>query len=113
MRIAAGATRLRAAHAIAGIRVFRNILAVGGGVEARQSVPRINLRVRAKKQRATADAVVGSVLVLIPILAAKSPLSPAVTRHLILLRSKLLPPLGIGLADLLGSLFRHLLLQKL
>src|ERR1700687_3513098 len=103
MRIAAGATRLGAAHAIAGIGVFRNILAVGGGVEARPPCSQIKLRVRAKKQRATADAVVGSVVVLIPILAAKSPLSPAATRHLLLRRSKLLPPLCIGFADLLGS----------
>src|ERR1700720_3756870 len=113
MRITAGATSLGAAHAMAGIRVFRNILAVGGGVEARPSSSRIKFRVRSKKQRAAADAVVGSVVVLIPILAAKSPLSPAATRYLILLRSKLLPPLCIGFADLVDSLFGHLLLQKL
>src|ERR1700756_513669 len=110
MRIAAGATSLGAAHAIAGIGVFRNILAVGSGVEARPPGSRIKFRVRSKKQRATADAVIRSVVVLIPILAAKSPLSSAATRYLILLRSRLLPPLCIGLADLVDSFFRHFLL---
>src|SRR5450759_621239 len=107
MRIAAGAARLGASHAITAVGVFADVLAVGGGIEARPSGPRIKLCFRAKKQCATADAVVCPVVVFVPVLAGESGLGAAGAGHLILLRSKLLPPLGFGLGDLVAEFFGH------
>ena len=107
MRIALGAARLGARHAITGVGVLRDVLAVGGGKEARPSGSRIKLCFRAKQQRATADAVVRSVVVFVPVLAGESALGAAGAGHLILLRSKLLPPLGVGLGDLVGEFVGH------
>src|SRR5208282_735922 len=106
MRIAARATRLRASHAIAGVGLFADVLAVGGGEEAWPSGSRIKLCFRAKQQCATADAVVGSVVVFIPVLAGEGALGATGAGYLILLRSELLPPLGVRLRDLFsGDLF--------
>src|SRR5260370_12279403 len=107
MRIAAGTARLRARHAIAGVGVFRYVLAVGGGVEARPSGSRIKFCCGAKKKCATADAMVRPVVVFVPVLAGESGLRAAGAGHLILLRSKLLTPLGFSLGDLVGELFGH------
>src|SRR6202795_5257485 len=109
MRIAAGATRLGASHAIAGVGMYADVLAVGGGEEARPSVSRIKFCFRAKKQCAAADAVVGPVVVFVPVLAGESALGAAAAGHLILLRSKLLLPLSFGLGDLvvLSEFFGH------
>src|ERR1700690_1098561 len=91
MGIAAGATGLRTAHAITGVGVLRDVLAVGGSAEARPSGPRIKFCLRTKQQCATADAVVGPIVVLVPVFAGESALGAAGAGHLILLRSKLLP----------------------
>src|ERR1700692_2855458 len=109
MRIAARATRLRTAHAMACVGVLRNVLAVGGSIKARPSCARIKLCLRSKKQCATADAVIRSVVVLVPVLAGKSALRAAAARNLILLGSKLLLPLRDALADLvvLNEFFGH------
>src|ERR1700732_4113774 len=109
MRSAAGATRLGAIHAIAGVGVFADVLAVGGGEEARPSGSRIKFCFRAKEQCATADAVVCPVVVLVPVLAGESALGAAAAGYLILLRSKLLLPLRFGLGDLviLSEFFSH------
>src|SRR5271169_4689957 len=100
MRIALGTAGLGASHAVAAVGVFRDVLAVGGGVETRPSGSRIKFCFRTKQQRATTDAVVRPVVVLVPVLAGESALGAAGAGHLILLRSKLLPPLGVALGDL-------------
>src|SRR6266404_3725201 len=109
MRIAAGTARLGASHAITGVSVFADVLAVGGGKEARPSGSRIKFRLRAKEQCATADAVVRPVVVFVPILSGESALGAATAGHLILLRGELLLPLGFGLGDLviLAEFFGH------
>src|SRR5260370_36023100 len=115
MRIAFGAARLGARHAVTGVGVFRYVLAVGGGVEARPSGSRIKFCFRAKEQCATADAVVGPVVVFVPVLAGESALGAVTAGHLILLRSQLLLPLGFGLGDLfiLSEFFGHLVSPRL
>src|SRR5580698_7503602 len=100
MRIATRAPRFGAGHAITGVGVLRNVLAVSGGKEARPSGPRIKLRIRAKQQCATADAMIGPVVVLVPVFPGESALGAAAARHLVLLGSKLLLPLGVSLGDL-------------
>src|SRR5882762_1281006 len=100
MGIAARTARLGASHAITGIGMFADVLAVGGGKEARPSRSRIKFCIRAKKQCAAADAVVRPVVVFVPVLAGESALGAAPAGNLILLRSELLLPLGFGLGDL-------------
>src|SRR5208282_716745 len=107
MRIAAGTARLRSSHTITGVGDFLDVLAIGGGIETRPPGSRIKFRFRAKKQRATADAVVRAVVVLVPVLAGESGLGAAGAGHLILLRSELLPPLAFGLGDLVAQLVNH------
>src|ERR1700674_2609744 len=109
MRIATGATRLGASHAITCVGVFADVLAVGGGKEARPSGSRIKFCFGAKEQCATADAVVRPVVVFVPVLAGESALGAAAAGHLILLRGELLLPLGFGLGDLgiLSEFFGH------
>src|SRR4029077_12100504 len=109
MRIAAGTARLGASHAITGVGMFADVLAVGGGKEARPSGSRIEFCFRAKEQCAAADAVVRPVIVLVPVLARESALGAAAAGDLILLRGQLLLPLGFGLGDLviLSEFFSH------
>src|SRR5450759_47672 len=107
MRIALRTARLGASHAIAGVGVLTDVVAVGGGIEARPSGSRIKLGFRTKKQIAAADAVVRPVVVLVPVLAGEGALGAAGAGHLILLGSKLLPPLGLGLRDLVAEFFSH------
>src|ERR1700730_13281764 len=111
MRIAAGATRLGGSHAIAGVGMFADVLAVGGGEEARPSGSRIKFCFRAKKQCATADAVVRPVVVFVPVLAGEGALGAAAAGHLILLRGQLPLPLAFGLGDLviLTEFFGHVM----
>src|ERR1019366_7250611 len=107
MGIARGTARFGASHAMAGVGVFRDVLAVGGSEEARPSGSSIKFCFRTKKQCATADAVICPVVVLVPVLAGESRFGTAGAGHLILLRSQLLLPLGFGLVDLPGELFCH------
>src|SRR5271168_5035831 len=100
MRIATRTPRLCAGHAVTGVRVLRDVLAISGGKKTRPSRARIKLRIRAKQQRATTDAVIGPVVMLVPVLAAEGALRARGAGHLILLRSQLLPPLGLCLGDL-------------
>src|SRR5580704_14426409 len=100
MRIAAGTTRLGSRHSITVVGVFDDVLAVGCGKEAWPSRSRVKFCVRAKKQRPTTNAVIRSVVVFIPVLASEGALGTAGTGYLILLRSKLLPPLGVGFSNL-------------
>src|ERR1700737_2005032 len=100
MCIAAGGTRLGASHAIAGVGMLADVLAVGGGKETRPSRSRIKFCFRAKEQCATADAMVRPIVVFVPVLAGKSALGAAAAGYLILLRGELLLPLGFGLGDL-------------
>src|SRR6266481_3176560 len=58
MRIAAGTSCLGASHAMTGVGMLADVLAVGCGKETRPSGSRIKFCFRAKKQCATADAVV-------------------------------------------------------
>src|SRR5579862_1165873 len=108
MRVATGATRLGAGHAIAGVGVFGNVFTVGGGEETWPSGPRIKLRIGSEQQIATADAVIGAVVVLVPVLPGKCALGTGATRDLVLLRSELLLPLGVRLLDLVDSLVADL-----
>ena len=108
MRVAAGAARLGAGHAVAGIGVLGNVLTVGGGEETWPSGPRIELGIGAEQQIATADAVIGAVVVLVPVLPGKSALGTGATRYLVLLRSELLLPLGVRLLDLVDNLVADL-----
>src|ERR1019366_1066009 len=107
MRIALRTARLGASHAIAGVGVLRDVVAVGGGIETRPSGSRIKLGFRTKKQSAAAHAVVRSVVVLVPALAGEGALGAAGAGHLILLGSKLGPPLGLGLRDLVAEFVGH------
>src|SRR5258708_19774617 len=109
MRIAAGTVRRGPSHAITGVGVFADVLAVGGGKEAWPSGSRIKFCFRAKKQCATADAVVRPVVMFVPVLAGESALGAAAACHLILLRGELLLPLTFGLATLviLTEFFGH------
>src|SRR5258708_5701879 len=109
MRIAAGTARLGASHAMTGVGVFTDVLTVGGGEEAWPSGSRIKFCFRAKKQCATADAVIRPVVVFVPVLAGESALCAATAGHLILLRGELLLPLGFGLGDfvILTEFFSH------
>src|ERR1019366_5066908 len=107
MRIALRTARLGASHAIAGVGVLNDVVAVGGGKEARPSGSRIKLGFRTKKQSAAADAVVRSVVVLVPVLAGEGALGAAGAGDLILLGSKLLPPFGLGLRDLVTEFVGH------
>src|SRR5882762_7813770 len=110
MRIATRTARLGASHAITGVGVFADVLAVGCGKETRPSGSRIKFCFRAKEQCAAADAVVRPIVVFVPVLAGESALGAAAASHLILLRGKLLLPLGFGLGDLviLSEFFSHL-----
>src|ERR1035437_9714701 len=103
MRIALRTARLGASHAIAGVGVFVDVFAVGGGIEARPSGSRSKLGFRTKKQSAAAHAVVRSVVVLVPVLAGEGALGAAGAGHLILLGSKLLPPLEQRIRELVAE----------
>src|SRR5579859_7605658 len=67
--IAAGAAYLDARHAITCVGMFGDVLAVGGGEETRPAGSGIKFSFRAEQERAAADAVVGAVVVLVPVLA--------------------------------------------
>src|SRR5271157_6273101 len=107
MGVAAGATRFGAGHAVAAVGVFADVLAVGGGVETRPSGARIEFRFRAKKQRATADAVIRPVIVFVPVLAGEGGFGATLAGNLVLLGRQLLLPLLVGLLDLVGELLSH------
>jgi hypothetical protein len=107
MSIAAGASRFSASHAVTSVGVLGDVAAVGGSEEAWPSRAGIELRVGAKEQRSATNAVVGSVIVLIPVLSGKGALGATAAGYLILLGSKLLLPLRVGFGDPVGEFFWH------
>lgn len=86
MRSALRALDLDAAHAMAGIVDHLEIFLIDRRVEARPAGAGFKFRSRAEKFRIAADAVIGAVVVEIPIFACKRRFGAALTRDLILLR---------------------------
>jgi pyridoxamine 5'-phosphate oxidase len=92
-----GALDLRTAHAVTGVVDRLQIFFIEGRVKAGPSAAGFKFRSGAEQLRITADAVIGAVVMQVPIFAAESRLRAALARHFILFRRELFFPFFVSL----------------
>src|SRR5690606_13274181 len=72
-------------------------------VEARPARTRLELRLALEELLPARGADIGAVALVLPVLAGEGRLRPVLAQHLVLLGRELLPPLLVGLLDLLAG----------
>src|SRR6201999_3951918 len=97
---AALAHDLRADHAVRDVLLDLDRLGDGRLGERGPAGARLELRVGREQLRSAACAAVDTVIVAIPVLAGERALCACLTQYGVLLRRKLLAPLGVCLLDL-------------
>src|SRR5262249_37716191 len=86
-------------HKEAAVFVELDVLPVGGLPEAGPAGARIELGVRAEQLRAARCAVIGPIIVRVPVLACECPLRALLAHDVVLLRRQLLAPLSLCLLN--------------
>src|SRR5215813_257705 len=86
-------------HEEAAVFVELDVLPVGGLPETGPSGSGVELGVRAEQLGAAGRAVVGPVIVRVPVLACERALSALLAHDVVLLTAQLLPPLSLGLLN--------------
>src|SRR5262245_58535556 len=94
---AARAARFHPSHTVALVGVFLDVGALQRLVKTRPARTRLELRSGTEQRRATADTVVHACILGLPVLSREGPLGPRLACHMVLLRSQLSAPFGLGL----------------
>src|SRR5580700_3225490 len=108
VRVALPAQHLHASHPVRGVCLYPDVLRRYRRPKARPPGAGIELGIGLEQGRAAADALVSTVLMIVPMLPGERRLGAFAPRHRILLRRQLLTPLFICLLD-----FRHVLLYQI
>src|SRR5215212_7073185 len=99
--VASGASHFRACHAVRAI--FDRLYGAGECLrETRPSGTRFELGVAGEERIAAAGAAVRTVVLDIEVRPAERPLGAVLAKHRVLLRRESLPPLFVGLGDILN-----------